>query len=90
MIDGNGQDQGQSGVASDSPDTDAPGVGGGMDSSGGMGGTGEQSGAGYGNSAGYDDDGEQQQDQSVQRSETPSAEDVEFEADDVSIDDDDE
>ena len=64
--------------------------GGGMDSSGG---TGSNGGSGSGDmgagqsGAGY---GDQQPDQSVQRSETIDAEDIEFEADADLIDDDDE
>lgn len=59
--------------------------GGGMDSSGGTG-SGSDSGGQAGQSgAGYGD--HQQGDQSIQRSETIEAEDLEFEADDIDEDD---
>lgn len=87
MIDG--QDQVQSGAGygdggmNTNAGADAPGVGGGLDSSGGTGSTGGEQVA--------DHDSEQQQgDQAVQRSETIEAEDVEFEADEDLIEDDDE
>ncbi len=88
-----GQDQVQSGAGYGDGGMDngaegsiAPARGGGMDSSGGKGGTGEQGSEGQG--------GGQQADQSVQRSETVEAEDleagdIEFDADDDLIDNDD-
>lgn len=84
MIDGQQQsgagygDGGQSDAGmSNNAGADAPEQGGGMDSSGGAGGTGV-------------DQEQQQGDQAVQRSETIEAEDIEFEADDDLIDDEDE
>lgn len=83
MIDGqhqSGAGYGDGGMTNN-PGADAPGKGGGMDSSGGTGSTGAE--------AGHDNE-QQQGDQAVQRSETIEAEDIESRTDDEVIDEDDE